>query len=139
NPQDCAAFDVPTLLDKIDGRTVPTANGRVTLATRTRPGRPVLIRFHDLGIGRRVLHAVSAPVPIYVLLVLGLAGVAFELTQAGFGFAGISGALALALAGYGLAVVPFDPLGLILFSGGTGLLALDAWLRRLGPLSGLGI
>src|SRR5439155_9296374 len=128
NPQDCAAFDVPTLLDKIDGRTVPTANGRVTLATRTRPGRPVLIRFHDLGIGARVLHAVSSPVPIYVLLVLGLAGVAFELTQAGIGFAGIAGALAIALAGYGLAVVPFGALGLGLLLGGTGLMTLDSFL-----------
>ena len=139
NPQDCAAIDLPDLLAKIDGRTVQTANGPVALATKLEASRPVLIRFHDLGVWRRILHAVSAPVPIYVLLVLGLAGVAFELTQAGFGFAGISGAVALALAGYGLAVVPFDPLGLILFAGGTGLLASDAWLRRLGPLSGLGI
>ncbi|MFN2545255.1 MAG: nodulation protein NfeD [Actinomycetota bacterium] len=138
NPQDCAALDIPDLLRKIDGRTVPTAGGTATLATEIRPDRPVLIRFHDLGIGRRVLHAVSAPVPIYVLLVLGLAGVAFELTQAGFGFAGIAGALALALGGFGLAVVPFDGLGLGFLLGGTGLLGLDVRLRRLGVLSALG-
>jgi membrane-bound serine protease (ClpP class) len=139
NPQDCAALDVPDLLRKIDGRTVPTAGGPVTLETRIRPDRPVLIRFHDLGIGRRILHAVSAPVPIYVLLVLGLAGLAFELTQAGFGFAGIAGALGLGLAGFGLAMVPFDALGLVLLVGGTGLLVVDVMLRRLDFLTALGM
>jgi membrane-bound serine protease (ClpP class) len=139
NPEDCAAVDVADLLRKIDGRVVQTAAGTATLATKISPERPVLIRFHDLGIGRRILHAVSAPVPIYILLVLGLAGIAFELTQAGFGFAGISGLLCLGLAGFGLAVVPFDPLGLALFLGGTGLLTLDALLRKLGVLSALGI
>src|SRR5207249_9587478 len=115
------------------------AAGPMTLATKVEPGRPVLVRFHDLGIWRRILHGVSAPVPIYVLLLLGLAGIAFELTQAGIGFAGISGALALALAGYGLAVVPFDALGLALFLGGTGLLTLDVQIRRLGPISAVGM
>jgi membrane-bound serine protease (ClpP class) len=139
NPQDCAAIDIPDLLAKIDGRTVQTAAGPVTLATRVEPGRPVLVRFHDLGIWRRILHGVSAPVPIYVLLLLGLAGIAFELTQAGIGFAGIAGALTLALAGYGLAVVPFDAVGLALFLGGTGLLVADVQLRKLGLLSALGM
>src|SRR5204863_521115 len=74
--------------------------------------------FHDLGIGRRILHAVASPVSIYVLLILGMMGVAFELTQSGYGVAGISGAIALGLAIYGLVVVPFNPLGLALLVGG---------------------
>src|SRR5919198_2195405 len=139
NPQDCAAIDVPDLLKKIDGRTVSTASAPVVLQTRTRSDRPVLIRFHDPGIGRRILHAVSAPVPIYVLLVLGLAGLAFELTQAGLGFAGIAGAIALGLAGLGLVAVPFDPLGLGLVLGGTVLLTLDVLFRRLDVLTALGL
>jgi membrane-bound serine protease (ClpP class) len=139
NPQDCAAIDVPDLLRKIDGRTVQTASGPVVLQTRARPDRPVLIRFHDLGIGRRILHAVSAPVPVYVLLVLGLAGLAFEITQSGIGFAGIAGLLALGLAGLGLVAVPFDPLGLGLVLGGTVLLTLDVVLRRLDVLTALGL
>src|SRR5205807_9800808 len=121
------------------GRRVPTAAGSVTLATLIEPGRPVLIRFHDLGIGRRILHAVSSPVPIYVLLVLGMAGIAFELTQSGFGFAGIAGLACLALAGYGLAVVPFSGPGLALLVGGAGLLTADVRLRRFGVLTGLGL
>jgi membrane-bound serine protease (ClpP class) len=74
-----------------------------------------------------------------VLVVLGLAGVAFELTQAGIGVAGIAGLGALALAGYGLAVVPFDPLGLGLLLAGQAALILDVRLRRLGPFTAAGL
>ncbi len=56
------------------------------------PGQqPVLIRFHELGPVDRVLHWVATPSVIYLLLVLGFAALAFELTQPGFGFAGFSG------------------------------------------------
>ena len=97
------AKDIPDLLRKLDGRTVSTNGGPVSLATASSPGRPVAIRFHELGPVRRVLHAVSTPASVYVLIVLGLWGVAFELTQPGFGVAGIAGLGLLALAGYGLA------------------------------------
>ena len=135
----CASISIPDLLSKIDGKRIPTASGTVTLATKSTKDRPVLVRFHDLGPGRRVLHAIAAPVFIYVLLLLGLAGVAFELTQAGIGVAGIAGAGALALAGYGLAVVPFDALGLGLLLAGHVALVLDVRLRRLGPISAAGL
>jgi membrane-bound serine protease (ClpP class) len=135
----CASISIPDLLEKIDGKRVPTAAGAVTLATKSTSARPVLVRFHDLGPGRRVLHAVASPVFIYVLLVLGLAGLAFELTQAGIGVAGIAGAGALALAGYGLAAVPFDPLGLGLLFGGHVAFVLDVRLRRLGAITAAGL
>ena len=44
-----------------------------------------------MGPVKRVEHAVASPSIIYVLLVLGLACLAFELTQPGFGFAGFVG------------------------------------------------
>ena len=54
------AKDIPDLLRKLDGRTVSTNGGPVSLATASSPGRPVAIRFHELGPVRRVLHAVDA-------------------------------------------------------------------------------
>jgi len=137
-----AAVSITDLLAKVDGRTVGTADGEVTLATAiaTSQGQPrVTVRFTDLGPFDRVLHAAASPTWIYVLLVLGLAALAFEATQPGFGFAGFSGIGMLALAVYGLTVVPFDPLGLGLLLAGIGLLTLDVRLRRLGPLTAAGI
>jgi membrane-bound serine protease (ClpP class) len=124
------------LLHKLDGVTVPTADGDVTLHT-TGPG--VQLRFHDLGIGRRILHAAASPVTIYVLLVLGLMGLVFELTQSGIGVAGVAGAIAVGFAIYGLVVVPFNVIGLALLVGGLVMLTFDVVLRRLGWLSFLGI
>jgi membrane-bound serine protease (ClpP class) len=131
-----AALDLGDLLRKIDGRSVPVSGGTATL--HTSPDSAIL-RFHELGPARRILHAVASPVAIYVLLVLGLMGIAFELTQSGIGVAGIAGLAAVGFAAYGLVVVPFDPIGLVLLVGGIGLLTLDLALRRLGPISALGL
>jgi membrane-bound serine protease (ClpP class) len=137
-----AAASITDLLDKLDGLTVGTARGEVTLHTKiaiTSSERPVEVKFVDLGPIDRVLHAAASPTWIYVLLVLGLAGLAFETTQPGFGFAGFAGAGMVALAVYGLTVVPFSWLGLGVLLAGIGLLTLDVRLRRLGPLTGLGM
>jgi membrane-bound serine protease (ClpP class) len=129
------AQDLPHLLRQLDGRTVPTSRGSVVLATANRPGRPVVARFHELGPIRRVLHAVSTPAAVYVLVVVGLWALAFELTQPGFGVAGIAGLVFLALAGYGLAVVPVQWLGLALIVVGTALEGLDVLLKRVQILT----
>ncbi len=137
-----AAPSVPDLLDQLDGTTVGTAEGDVTLQTRIARAEgepPVQVRFVDLGPIARVLHAASSPTWIYVLLVLGLAGLAFELTQPGFGFAGFAGVAMLALAVYGLTVVPFSWPGLLALTLGLGLMTLDVRIRKLGPLTALGL
>lgn len=137
-----AAASVPDLLDRVDGETVRTAAGPVTLRTRiaTAEGEtPVEVRFTSPGPIARVLHAMASPAAIYLLLVLGLGALAFELTQPGFGFAGFSGIGMVALAVYGLAVVPFSWLGLALLVGGVALLVADVLVRRLGVLTGLGL
>src|SRR5206468_6625819 len=103
-----AATSLPDLFSKIDGSTVQTARGSVTLHTEIAQSpsqQPVEVRFTELGPFDRVLHAVASPAAIYLLLVLGLAGVAFELTQAGFGFAGFAGLGMLVLVVFGLTVV----------------------------------
>jgi len=133
-----ASPTIPDLLRKLDGRSVPVSGGSATLATLNRPGRPVDVSFHEIGPVRRVLHGVSTPAAVYVLLVLGVWGVAFELTQPGFGVSGIAGAVALALAGYGLSVVPVHWVGVVLILGGMALQGLDVLLRRLAWLTGLG-
>jgi membrane-bound serine protease (ClpP class) len=137
-----AATSLPDLLSKIDGSTVQTAGGPVTLHTKIAQSpsqQPVEVRFTELGPIDRVLHAVASPAAIYLLLVLGLAGLAFELTQAGFGFAGFAGVGMLALAVYGLTVVPASWPGIGLLVAGVVLLCADVLLRRLGVLTVAGV
>jgi membrane-bound serine protease (ClpP class) len=137
-----AADSLPDLLTKLDGRTVSTASGDVTLKTQIAENAsqsPVDVRFTDLGPVDRVLHAMASPSAIYLLLVFGFAALAFEITQPGFGFAGFSGIAMLALAGYGLTVVPFSWLGLAVLVVGVGLLTLDVLRRALGVSTAMGL
>jgi membrane-bound serine protease (ClpP class) len=137
-----AAPSLPDLLAEIDGRIVSTAAGDVTLQTRIAQNEsqpPVDVRFTDLGPVDRVLHAMASPSAVYLLLVFGFAALAFEITQPGFGFAGFSGVGMLALALYGLSVVPFSWLGLVLLVAGVALLTLDVVRRTLGPITAAGL
>jgi membrane-bound serine protease (ClpP class) len=132
-----AAYTVPGFLRAVDGMTVQTPAGPVVLRTRVATTaaeageRTVDLRFEEPGVIGRVAHAVATPSMVYFLLVLGLAAIAFELTQPGFGFAGFSGIALVLLAVYGLTVaVPSWPgFGLLLV--GIGLLVLDVRLRSL--------
>ncbi len=139
------ATTVLEALDKADGMVVQTGSGPVRLRTHVaksedEPGvRTVDIHFDNLGPIQRVLHAVASPTMVYVLLMLGLGALAFELTQPGFGFAGFSGVFLIALGAYGGWVVPPSVPGAVLALGGIGLMVLDVHLRRLGAMSAIGL
>jgi membrane-bound serine protease (ClpP class) len=132
------ASDAIDLLKKLEGRSVLTPGGPVAVRTANGPDRRVEVRFHEIGLGRRILHAVSTPTAVYALLVVGLWLIAFELTQPGFGVAGIGGAMALALAGYGLSVIPVGWVGLGLAVAGMGLQGIDVVIRRVAWLTFVG-
>jgi len=132
-----AASGVCGLLDQIDGRSVRTGAGSVVLSTKGCPAG-VVVLFEEMGPVRRVLHAVGTPTAVYVMLILGLWGIAFELTQPGFGIAGVAGLIFLAFAGYGLAVIPVNWLGLALLLSGTALQGVDVVVKRVGLLTASG-
>jgi membrane-bound serine protease (ClpP class) len=140
-----AALSVPDLLNQVDGTTVQTPGGPVTLDTRIATDAQeaeegtVALRFNEPDPLTRLLHGVATPSMVYFLLVLGLACVAFEVTQPGFGFAGFAGIGMLLLAGYGLWVIPPNIVGGLLLVGGVGLMVWDVVLRRLGVLTALGL
>ena len=122
-----SAPSVTELLQQIDGRSVPTSEGPVTLQTKIATtqaeidaGEGATIRFVEPGPVARVQHAMASPSMIVFFLVFALACLAFELTQPGFGFAGFAGVGLLLLALYGLWVVPPSWAGLALLLGGVG-------------------
>jgi membrane-bound serine protease (ClpP class) len=140
-----SATSIPELLSTVDGRTVLTPEGPVTLHTKVATSEAeaeqgtIELRFNALGPVNRVEHGVASPSMIYFLLVLGLAAIAFEITQPGFGFAGFSGIGMVLLAAYGMTVVPGSWLGLALLVGGVGLMVADVRVRRLSVLTWAGL
>ncbi|MGH9245772.1 MAG: NfeD family protein [Acidimicrobiales bacterium] len=75
-------------------------------------------RFSQLPLLGQLMHTVASPPVAYLLLVVGLALLVFELYTAGIGLAGVTGAACVVLGAYGVAVLPTRPLGvgLLLFS-----------------------
>ena len=60
------------------------------------------------------MHTVASPPVAYLLFVIGLALLLFELFTAGVGVAGVVGAGAFLLGCYGLGVLPTRPIGVAL-------------------------
>jgi membrane-bound serine protease (ClpP class) len=65
--------------------------------------------FGALPIGDQLLHTVASPAVAYLLFVIGMALIVFELFTAGVGVAGLVGAGCFVLGCYGLAVLPTRP------------------------------
>jgi membrane-bound serine protease (ClpP class) len=72
------------------------------------------VRFSGLSLVGQLMHTVASPAVAYLLFVIGLALLLFELYTAGVGIAGMVGADALILGCYGLAVLPTRPIGVAL-------------------------
>lgn len=108
---DLIAADLPQLLEKLDGRTVRLAAGEVKLQTR---GMPVKTYAPDWR--NRLLSVIADPNIAYILMLLGIYGLFFELWNPGFVLPGVVGGICLLLALYAFQVlsVSFAGLGLIL-------------------------
>jgi membrane-bound serine protease (ClpP class) len=72
------------------------------------------VQFGGLGIIGQLMHTVASPAVAYLLFVIGLALLLFELFTAGVGIAGMVGAGSLILGCYGLSVLPTRPVGIAL-------------------------
>jgi membrane-bound serine protease (ClpP class) len=90
-----------TLLANLDGRTVPVDGQPVKLSVAGAP-----LRFQKLGFLDRLLHAATRPAVAYMLLLIGLFGIVFELYFPGIGAAALMGGGALVLSLYGFSVMP---------------------------------
>ena len=69
-------------------------------------------RFAQLPLTGQLMHTVASPPVAYLLFVIGLALILFELFTAGVGVAGMVGAGSLVLGSYGLAALPTNPLAI---------------------------
>ncbi|HKN49626.1 MAG TPA: NfeD family protein, partial [Actinomycetota bacterium] len=95
------AGTLSTLLQNLDGRTVTVDGQPVKLSVADAP-----LRFQKLGFFDRLLHAATRPAVAYMLLLVGLFGIVFELYFPGIGAAGAMGGGALVLSLYGFSVLP---------------------------------
>ncbi len=106
---DLVSEKLDDLLATLDGRAVVTAGGKVVLNTKG-----VEVKRIDMGLRDKVLKVISDPTIAYILLMLGLAGLYFELSTPGAILPGVLGGICLILAFYAFQTLPINYAGLLL-------------------------
>ncbi len=127
---DLVAASVPDLLAAVDGRTVKTARGPVTLHTRAATVRPIEIGFRD-----RVLSVITDPNVAYILMMLGMIGLLAELYNPGAIVPGVIGGISLILAFFAFQSLPINYAGLLLILFGIVLLVAEIKVVSHGVLA----
>jgi len=127
---DLVADSLPDLLAKIDGRQVKTVAGTVTLRTKDATARPI-----DVGWRDRFLALITDPNVAYVLMMLGMLGLFFELANPGVILPGIIGGISLILAFFAFQSLPINYAGLLLILFGIVLLIAEIKIVSHGILA----
>ncbi|MCX7839219.1 MAG: nodulation protein NfeD [Anaerolineae bacterium] len=109
NVIDLIANDPNDLLNKIDGKTIKTVAGELTLKTQ----RAGLV-YVDMNIAELILHTMVDPNIALILLQLGLLALVVELYNPGATFPAVFGAICLVLAFVALGNLPVNWGGVIL-------------------------
>ncbi len=108
---DLVAKDLDDLMEKLDGREVLLPGGKTILNTKG------IVRTHYRpGFRDRVLRTISDPNIAYILMMIGLAGLYFELAHPGAIFPGVIGAISLVLAFFSFQTLPVNYAGLLLIA-----------------------
>ena len=105
---DFIATDLPDLLRQLDGFQVTTNTGEVTLET----SNVQVDEFEPTWI-ESLLGILTNPNIVFVLLTIGVQAILIELSSPGGWVAGFIGAVCLALAAYGVGVLPVNWFGII--------------------------
>ena len=127
---DLIADSVPDLLEKTDGRVVKTKRGLVTLETKNAPVKVIEIRFRD-----RFLALITDPNIAYILMMVGMLGIFFELSNPGVVLPGVIGGISLILAFFAFQSLPINWAGLLLILFGVALLIAEIKIASHGVLT----
>lgn len=130
---DLVCQDMDALLAALHGRTVDLPSGPVVLDTSGWEPAPVPMTTRQAAV-----HFLSDPNLLFVLLVLGLAGLYVEFQKPGLIFPAAVGISSLLLLGVGLSLIPFNLGGLLLVLTAFVFFALEIWIPSYGLLTASG-
>ncbi len=126
---DLIAASKEELLREMDGRQVVMENGKVTLATRD-----LTIARFDPDWRTRLLMVITDPNIAYILMLVGIYGLIYELANPGFFLPGVAGAICLLLALYTFHILPINYAGLALILLGISFMVAEAFVPSVGAL-----
>jgi membrane-bound serine protease (ClpP class) len=124
------AEDVNDLISKLDGRTVEVKGEKHTLKTESRPVKDIAMNFKE-----RLLLLLTNPNIAYILLLLGIYGLFFELQNPGTIFPGVVGGICIILGFYALHLLPVNYAGVALIALSAILFILEIYITSGGLLT----
>ena len=134
NVIDLVAADVKALVLAVDGREVQVTSGSVTLRTGN-----LEIVYHEMNPRQKFLDIISSPNVAYILMMIGMVGLYFELSNPGLVLPGVIGAISLILALYAMQTLPINYAGLLLILFGVILFIAEISIMSYGLLSVSGV
>ena len=130
NVIDLVAANLDSLVLALDKREVKLRGSIITLNTAERN-----ITFKEMNSRQRILGIIASPNVAYVLMILGLVGLYFELSNPGLILPGVVGSISLVLALYAMQTLPINYAGLLLIILGVVLLIAEVNVMSYGLLA----
>ncbi len=127
---DIIASDINDLLAQVDGREIETKRETRTLATENAE-----IIILEMNWQQRFLNIISDPNIVYILMMVGFAGIMFEIYNPGAIFPGVIGVISLILAFYSLHTLPVNYAGVALIAFAIILFLLEIKVPSYGILT----
>lgn len=131
---DLVAPTLAELLARIDGKEVRKGDAVVTLRTKGAPLSRV-----PMTLRQRVLSALANPNVAYILMMIGVYGIFFELSNPGTVFPGVVGGISLLLGFYALQTLSANYAGFLLILLAVVLFILEVKVTSYGALTMGGI
>ncbi len=130
NVIDYVVTDVEKLLMAIDQKEIKLSGGTKKISTKN-----AVINNKKMGTRQGILAAISDPNISYLLLLIGLAGLYFELSTPGAILPGVIGGISLLLAFFGLSTLPVNYTGILLIIFGVILFIAEIKVMSHGMLT----
>ena len=132
---DLVAGDRGGLLKALDGRTVKRFDGR---EETLHLDAPEIVELAPNS-GDRLLSAIAHPNIAYLLLLLGMVGIYFELAHPGAILPGVLGGVSILLALFALSVLPVNFVGVLLIILAIGFFVAEVKVTSYGLLAAAGL
>ncbi|SEO43239.1 NfeD family protein [Aquisalimonas asiatica] len=129
NVIDLMADDMDDLLAQIDGREVRTSAGDITLETDG-----LALEFIEPDWRNELLSVITNPNVAYILMLVGIYGLIFELANPGAVVPGVLGSISLLLALFAFQALPINYAGLGLMLLGAAFMVGEAFMPSFGIL-----
>lgn len=131
---DFVASDLNDLLQQLDGFSVEIAGGERTLRTAG-----AAVTSLELSLIEQLLGTLTNPNIVFLLLTIGVQAILIEISSPGGWVAGFIGVVCLALATYGLGILPVNWFGLVFLATAFVLFVLDIKAPTHGALTAAGV